>query len=242
MAPDWVRRAFGWWGRGHARKLILGGLDGLRVSGLDAAKAEIARRPVIFAANHSAWWDGVLMVALNERMGVDSRVLMDAKRMRDFPWFQAFGAVPLDRTATGKSHADLARAAAHLNGPGRCLWIFPQGKHRSPNQRPMGLRRGVQVVSEATESAVVPVSIRYEFQELSVPGAFVHFGRAVEPGPELLPRLEDALILGLDQITAGLDAPEERFELLLAGRPPGGLGSAALRQMWNLFARGGHRA
>ena len=79
MAPDWLRRAFGWWGRGHARKLILGGLDGLHVSGLDAAKAEIARRPVIFAANHSAWWDGVLMVALNERMAVDSRVLMDSK-------------------------------------------------------------------------------------------------------------------------------------------------------------------
>ncbi|MEY3212053.1 MAG: hypothetical protein RIT28_2534 [Pseudomonadota bacterium] len=242
MAPDWFRRAFGVWGRGHAKKLILEGLDGLQVSGLDGVRAELARRPLIFAANHSAWWDGVLMVALNDRMGVDSRVLMDAQRMKDFPWFQALGAMPLDRTATGKSHADLARAAAHLGGPGRCLWIFPQGKHRSPNLRPMGLRRGVQVVSEATEAAVVPVAIRYEFRELAVPGAFVHFGPAIEPGPALLTRLEDALIVGLDQITEGLDAPEGRFEVLLHGRPPGGLGSAALKWLWNLFARGGQRA
>lgn len=242
MAPDWLRRAFGWWGRGHARKLILQGLDGLRVSGLAEAQAELGRRPLIFAANHSAWWDGVLMVALNERLGADSRVLMDAERMKAFPWFQAFGAMPLDRTATGKSHADLAAAASHLQGPGRCLWIFPQGKHRSPNLRPLGLRRGVQVVSEATEAAVIPVSIRYEFQELAVPGAYVHFGPPVEPGPALLTRLEDALIQGLDQLTASLDAAEPPLELIFAGRPPGGLGSAALRRLWNLFARGGHRA
>ncbi|MEI6252556.1 MAG: hypothetical protein WCP30_07105, partial [Mycobacteriaceae bacterium] len=55
--------------RRYARRRVGYGLDGVWVTGLQEARAALAEGPVLFAANHVAWWDTLLLVVLHEALG-----------------------------------------------------------------------------------------------------------------------------------------------------------------------------
>src|SRR5690606_2650033 len=73
-------------------------LDGLWVDGLDRAAAVAAREPVIFAVNHVCWWDGILMLTLAPRLGIDNRFLVDAGSVDKLAYLKHFGAIGVDRS------------------------------------------------------------------------------------------------------------------------------------------------
>ena len=68
-------------------------LDGLWVSGLDQARAALAGRPLIFAANHVAWWDVLLLLVLDEELDGVGWAVMDAENLRKLPFFGWVGAL-----------------------------------------------------------------------------------------------------------------------------------------------------
>jgi CDP-diacylglycerol--serine O-phosphatidyltransferase len=61
-AGDTRKEAFLRLARPYARRRVARGLDGLWVSGLAEARAALAQRPLIFVANHVAWWDALLLL------------------------------------------------------------------------------------------------------------------------------------------------------------------------------------
>lgn len=204
LARDTRRPAFLDFARRYARRRAAHGLDGVWVSGLEEARAALAERPVLFAANHVAWWDTLLLLILDEALGGLSWAVMDAMNVRTLPFMGWVGALPLDRSSADSSRRCLQACAALLDRPGRALWIFPQGRQRPAHLRPLDLKRGVQTVHAHNPVDVVTVSLTYIFLERQHPAAIVRFSApmpgAAVAGEALMPAVEGALLEGLAAI------------------------------------------
>lgn len=177
------------------------GLDGHWVRGLDGLRAELARGPVLLAANHVSWWDGLLMYAVNVALGADARVIVAADSVRRMPFLRAGGAIAMEPGAA--AWGALREAERHLSGPGRLVWIFPQGRQRPASVRPLAFSRGLVLLAKRSGAAVVPVSLDYPFRAASVPAAAMVFGDAVG-----VAGVERAVEEGLDAIRAWADAAD----------------------------------
>lgn len=185
--------------RPYARRLIGRSLDGLHVSGLEAARALVRDQPVLFAANHVAWWDPMLLLPLDEAIGSEGYAMMDAANLARLPFFGWVGAIPLDRSSPAASRSGLRGAVSLLDAPGRAVWIFPQGRQRPSWLRPLDLKPGARLLARLAGTPVVPVSLTYGFREAPQPAAVVRFGAPLRPRrQDLMAALEAALIEGLD--------------------------------------------
>ena len=174
-------------GRAYARWRIGKELDGLHVDGLEHALAAMAAGPVVFAANHVGWWDGLLSMALDDVLDAHARTLVDPGTVARLPFLRAMGFVGLRGAALG-------RVRRFLDRSGRTVWIFPQGRHRPAHLRPLGFHPGAGFL--ARDGAVlVPVSIQYIFRDHSAPAACVCFGEPVSAEG-----LEAAVSAGLERL------------------------------------------
>lgn len=209
-AGDARRPRFLDFARAYARRRVAHRLDGVWVSGLDEARAALADRPLIFAANHVAWWDVLLLIVLDEALGGLGWAVMDSENLRKLPFFGWVGALPLDRSSPERSRECLESSAALLDRPGRSLWIFPQGRQRPAHLRPLDLKPGLRIMHAHNPVDVVCVSLDYVFLERDRPAAIVRFttpmsGRELG-GEELLPAVERTLLDGLADIDAAVMA------------------------------------
>lgn len=205
------------------------GLDGIRVGGLAAAQQHLALGPCLFAATHVSWWDGLVVRHLGGQLGADQRVLVDAKRMEDFAFFASFDCLPLDRQGRMGARATLRAVQAHLDGPQKAVWVFPQGRQMPTSIRPLGLQPGAVWMAKHTGATVMPVALDYRFLEAPQPAAFVEFGPPLtDPSTD---DLHDALVRGLQRI-------DERSSQQLPAHPPD-LATRAISWLWNQTAPGG---
>lgn len=205
--------------RPYARRLIGRSLDGLHASGLEAARALVAEQPVIFAANHVAWWDPMLLLPLDEALGAEGYALMDAANLARLPFFGWVGAIPLDRSSPVASRSGLKGAVSLLSGPGRSVWIFPQGRQRPSWLRPLDLKPGARLLARLSRAAVVPVSLTYAFREAPQPAAVVCFGAPLQPRrQDLMAALEAALVDGLARNDRFIEGATEGYTTLVRSR------------------------
>ena len=203
-AGDTRRPAFAQIARRYARRRVAHGLDGLWVAGLKDARTALAGRPLIFAANHVAWWDSMLLLILDEALGGLGWAVMDAKNLDRLPFLGWVGALPLDRTSHEAGHRSLEAAAALLDRPGRAMWVTPQGRQRPAHLRPLDLKHGMGVLHAHSGVDIVAVSINYVFLETHRPAAMVRFSAPIPGGSvsdaTLVPTVEGALLGGLAEI------------------------------------------
>jgi 1-acyl-sn-glycerol-3-phosphate acyltransferase len=203
-AGDTRRPAFLHYARVYSRRKVARGLDGLWVSGLEQARSALGTRPLLFAANHVAWWDPLLLLVLDEALGGTGWAMMDATNLRKLPFMGWVGALPLNRSSHERSSQCLEAAADLLDRPGRALWIFPQGRQRPAHLRPLDLKPGIGILHDRNPIDVVTVSLNYVFLERDRPAAVVRFSAPIAgpdvAGPSLLPAVHDALVDGLAEI------------------------------------------
>ena len=198
-AGDTRRPGFARIARRYARRRVSRGLDGLWVAGMDQARAALADRPLMFAANHVSWWDSLLLLVLDEALGGLGWGIVDAESLRKLPFLGWLGGLPLDRSSPDRSRSSLHACADLLDRPGRGLWIFPQGRQRPAHLRPLDLKPGVGIVHDRNPVDVIAVSLDYVFLEADHPAAIVRFSAPIRGagGPGLLPAIESELLDGL---------------------------------------------
>jgi len=194
--PEFLRYA-----RVYARRRVAHGLDGLWVCGLEQARSALAARPLLFAANHVAWWDPLVLLVLDEALGGTGWAMMDATNLRRLPFMGWMGALPLDRSSHERSRQCLEASADLLDRPGRAVWIFPQGRQRPAHLRPLDLKPGIACLHDRNPADIVAVSLNYVFLERDRPAAVVRFSTPIVgpdvAGPSLLPAVHDELVDGL---------------------------------------------
>lgn len=183
-------------------------LDGLWVQGMDEATALLREGPVIFAANHVAWWDGIVMLTLAPRMGADNRFLVATHNVDKLGYLEAFGGIGFDRSNTATMLEGMESAAGWLDRPGRSLWVYPQGRYRPAHLRPLDLQPGVRLLHRLSGAPIVPVTLNLEWFLAHLPACAVTFGAPIAGGRDVMQRLEAAMIDQLDEIDRWFDTDE----------------------------------
>lgn len=165
-----------------------------------------ADRPLLFVANHTSWWDGFLVrdVHLAMRGRAPIYTAMTEAELRRHPVLRLLGALPLDPA----SSASLLRLLRTLQQnvqqhPDASALIFPQGRIWPAWRRPLGFRRGVELVLRSLQRCyVLPTGIHVEAMNRASPTAFMALGFVLRwPEDELTAtRLEDAVATQLDRL------------------------------------------
>ena len=233
MIPARTSPAFRRWFTGHARARLRGTFGAVRVSGLEAARALAAERPLLIVANHQSWWDPLVALVISQALGVDGQAMMDARNLRRLPFFRLVGAFGLDLDDPRDGAVALRYAARHLGAPGRLVWVFPQGAERPGWQRPLGFLGGAAALARlAPTCAVLPVGIRYHFGGQERPELYVSLGAPLPAsgrGEEGRRAQEDGVQAELDRLDAALAAGAGETLPALVQRPPDRAGAWAER-------------
>ncbi|MBN2362329.1 MAG: lysophospholipid acyltransferase family protein [Deltaproteobacteria bacterium] len=195
-----------WFGRVVAGR-VRATFGALRVRGLDELQALVALQPVLFVSNHTSWWDPMFLIYLSTRLvPLDGYALMDARNLRRRAFLGRLGGFGVDLDDPADRSAGLAYTAGLLDRPRRGVWIFPQGRERPCDERPLDFKPGAAVVAgRAPGCAVVPVAFRYEFGSRERPEMLVSIGRPlprVDDVSAAVAAQEQAVLAELEQIAA----------------------------------------
>jgi 1-acyl-sn-glycerol-3-phosphate acyltransferase len=173
-------------------------------------------RPLILVANHTSWWDGFLLRDVQRALRPDAPffAVMNADELRQRRWFRFLGALPLQPGSTA-SMLGLVRTVRRLAAerPDAVIAFFPQGAIWPSSRRPLGFRRGVELVMRAAAPcAVLPVGLHLEALNHAAPTAFAAAGPTFSypAEPITAARLEAAVEERLDALRHILDSHGER--------------------------------
>ncbi|MEP7038145.1 MAG: lysophospholipid acyltransferase family protein [Acidobacteriota bacterium] len=161
----------------YNRNLIKRRFHSLQVSGLDFLRNKNVEIPLIIYANHSSWWDGILIFEISRRVKLDFFVMMEEKQLKDLQLFRKLGAFSVVRENPRKAIESINYAVSLLKNPRRTLLVFPQGEILPSDLRPLNFYNGLSRIIEKTAKVfAVPLAIRYEFLGEFKPQIFVKIG------------------------------------------------------------------
>lgn len=170
----WFEKLFGV----YNRNLLKRNFHSFRVQNLQALKNSDKNFPLIIYANHSSWWDGLILFELLKKSDFDSYVLMEEKQLNKYRLFRKLGAFSIVRENFRESIKSLNYAVEILStGKNKTLLIFPQGEIFPNDIRPLKFFNGLAFLVEKLEKCIlIPCSIRLEFIQNFKPEIFVKFG------------------------------------------------------------------
>ena len=233
--PRDVRERGGWFTwlfARHARSRLFDTFGQVRVAGRDALREALTVGPVLVIANHSTWWDPLVAIWLAHiELGADAHAMMDAANLERLPFFEKVGAFGVDLRsrrdgARAKDAASAMKITGLLDRPGRLVWIYPEGRERSPFS-PLELRPGAAAVARLARCPVVPIATRFVFAAEEKPELWISIGA---PAGER--DLTSALTDELGRIDRALDLGSDNSGFDLIHRsPPSALGVVAERML-----------
>lgn len=161
----------------YNRNLIKRRFHSLHVSGLDFLRHKDREIPLIIYANHSSWWDGILIFEISRKAKLDFFVMMEEKQLKDLQLFRKLGAFSVVRENPRKAIESINYAVRLLKNPHRTLLVFPQGEILPSDLRPLNFYNGLSRIIEKTGKVfAAPLAIRYEFLGEFKPQIFVKIG------------------------------------------------------------------
>ena len=133
--------------------------------------------PVLYLANHSSWWDGLILFLLTEKASeLDHYMMMEEKQLKQYAFFRKLGAFPVHKENLKSVKQALMTAKKNMQAGG-AVWLFPQGKIMHQDIRPLELEGGASFLVRQFEQVVVkPVTLHYTFNQFQKPTVSVVFG------------------------------------------------------------------
>ena len=162
------------------RRILLTALDEVILTNEGAS----GWAPTVYVSNHQAYWDGFVANVVTSHFGQDLRLQVSSVVTRDFPLLRHFGVHPVDETDPTSIVGALEADRRHLEAAGakRAVWIFAQGRYRSPEEASTYFQRGfAHVVRKLPSARLVPVALRYEVLRTRHPVVYVDIGDDVTP-------------------------------------------------------------
>lgn len=151
--------------------------EGLRVAGLEHLRGRTSKVPLVLYANHSSWWDGLVIFQAGWSCRVEQYAMMEERQLRAYPFHRKLGAFGVVRESPRDGARSIEYAGQLIKGTNRVLWIFPQGETLPSDARPLMLYPGAaRIIERAGVADAAPVAIRYEFLDDYRPEAFVRIG------------------------------------------------------------------
>lgn len=198
---------------------------GVWVSGALPATTE----PLLLYANHSNFWDGLLLHALAYEAGREGYAVMEEQNLARHRALTRLGAFSIRRGNRASALETLRHAATVLKRPSASLLIFPQGKIE-PSAAPLKFERGLEVLARMAKVRAVPIALRYAFFEHEFPDVLVATSE-----PHAVTSLADCeqRLTALLKKLEGVERPETLAPLLQGRR-------SIAQQSLNHFTEGKH--
>lgn len=134
----------------------------------------IPEKPVLFIANHSSWWDGLVFFYLNRTVWRhDIHMMMHEEGLKKHSYFRYLGAFSINRKKPKEILTSLQYAEALLK-QGKSVVLFPQGDEFHLETRPLDFQTGVAYLMEhCPEVPVVPLNFYYSFGHQQKPELWI---------------------------------------------------------------------
>jgi 1-acyl-sn-glycerol-3-phosphate acyltransferase len=207
----------------YNRNLIKRRFMSLKVEGFTKLVNRDKSIPLIIYANHSSWWDGLVMFQLCREAKIDLYAMMEEKQVLEYPFHRKLGAFSVVRE-NPRDALKAIRYASNLliENSKRCVLIFPQGELIPHENRPLVFFNGIsKTIEKIGKCLTVPIAIRYEFLNDWKPEVLASIGDAemIEQGFEgkhLTKKLEHNLTKSLDNLSKNIsDRALKSFERLI---------------------------
>ncbi|RLQ95219.1 lysophospholipid acyltransferase family protein [Falsibacillus albus] len=188
---------------------------------IDLRKKPSSLKGKMYLANHSSWWDGLIVFYLNQVViKEDSYAMMSQEGMERFPFFRKIGAFSVNSKSPKAIHKSLKFAMALLEA-GRSVWIFPQGEEEHLEKRPLSIKNGTPyIVKRVKNIDIIPVALYYTYRHDQRPELFIRIG-SERSGERQMERedIQKELTKELDVLKADvIDEKLVHFSCLLTGR------------------------
>ncbi|WP_203363612.1 lysophospholipid acyltransferase family protein [Bacillus sp. REN10] len=140
--------------------------------------ATLPTAPVIFIANHSSWWDGLIFFHLERTaLAHELYIMMHEAGLRQYPFFKRLGAFSVNRSQPKEILRSL-HYAEQLLKEGKSVCLFPQGDEFHLETRPLRFQSGVTYLLErCPQVPLVPLSFYYSFGHHRKPDVWVFAGQ-----------------------------------------------------------------
>lgn len=149
----------------YNRNLLKRRFHSLNISGLDFLKDKNESFPMLIYANHSSWWDGLVIRKILRKFEFENYVMMEEKQLRNLFLFRKLGAFSVVRENPREAVRSINYAARLLReNPNRTVLIFPQAEIFPNDARPLNFYHGLaRIIEKVERCAAVPIALRYEF-------------------------------------------------------------------------------
>ena len=162
----------------YNRNLVKRRFHALRVENFEVLNQRDRKKPLLIYANHSSWWDGLIIYELLQKAKIDGFVIMEEKQLQNLQFFRKIGAFSVIRENPREAVKSINYAVELLNDKeNRALLIFPQGEIKPNDRRPLEFYNGISRIAGKLENChILPVALRYEFLGEFKPEVFVKIG------------------------------------------------------------------
>ncbi len=162
----------------YNRKLLKRRFGSIKVLGLKSLENKKPNLPLIIYANHSSWWDGLVILEVLSNFVFDRYVMMEEKQLRKLRFFRRLGAFSVARDNPLEAVKSIKYSIKILTEKiNRTLLLFPQGEILHNDIRPLRFFNGLAKIIEQTGNCLVcPLVIRYEFRGHFKPEIFITIG------------------------------------------------------------------
>jgi chlorobactene lauroyltransferase len=203
----------------YNRNLFKRRFHSFRVAGSEFLRARKNEKPLLFYANHSSWWDGLIAFEIARLCGLNLFVMMEEKHLKNLFLFRKLGAFSVVRENPREAVRSMNYAAWILREePRAALLIFPQGEILPGDARPLKFYNGAaRIVEKTGEISAAALAMRCEFTSEFKPEIFVRIGEpeTIKPdenfdAKQTTKRFENRLTETLDRLKS--DIANRRFD------------------------------
>ncbi|MCS7063158.1 MAG: lysophospholipid acyltransferase family protein [Methylacidiphilales bacterium] len=199
-----IRATPSWWGRHILRPFFEWHLrrhfHAAYFWGWESWKRIADDEPILAYANHSSWWDAIVLIHLIPFFKPRQSYCM-MERLEDYPFFRHLGAYSVSLSRPVEAAVSLRYTSRLIGSRHALVWIFPQGRILPPHSS-FEVREGFRwLIRRHPHAALLPLGLRYGFAEHERPiiaGAFGEPLRGEDRERLCVERLEQLLRM-LDQ-------------------------------------------
>ena len=199
--------------------------SGLRIA-VDARPPALAG-PVIFYANHPAWWDPIVLLLVIRKSYPDWQFHgpIDEAALDRYRWLEHLGLFGVRPDSVHGYRRFIDAGDTLLQSDRKGLVMTAQGRFVDVRERPVILRRGVtHLLRRHAAARACPIALEYVFWNERLPEVLVRFGqRAVmadgRPIETIHDELQQALEIELDELARQAGARDAgAFRTVVSGQ------------------------
>lgn len=141
-------------------------------------------KAVLFTPNHFSWWDGFLIQKIQREFLPKKNffILMLVKQLKVYRFFNWMGAYGVEQESISSVMQTVKYTRELLSSPENLVIIYPQGEIRPYGIDKVVLQKGITKFAggEASNSVVIPIAFKIQFDEDKKPAVYCSFGEVLE--------------------------------------------------------------